>query len=72
MRLILVGEEGLYVEFLPLAGIERTQAFIEISAQTPKLLDVGEEFSPNLFLVGLRESSDLGDGFFESLDHGQL
>ena len=62
-------EETIDVERLPFAGIERTNAPVDLGAELAKFLDVRQELPTDQFLVGVREDRYLRDCLFKCLDH---
>jgi hypothetical protein len=43
----------------------------DIGTEAPKLFDMHQQLTPDQFLIRFRQSRDLGDGFFQSLCHGE-
>jgi hypothetical protein len=46
------------------AGVQRTQALVDISAKRVELFDMREKLATDLFLVGFRQPSKLSNGLF--------
>lgn len=65
-------EKVLDVERQSFPSVERANTFIDVSTKPPKPLDVREEAAADLFLIGLRQTSDFRNGLFKRLDHAAL
>lgn len=59
----------LDVEWLALSFVERAEACIDVGAKCPQFLDMGDQLSCDLLLIGIGQGLDLGDGFLQRFDH---
>jgi hypothetical protein len=69
MPRILVAKEIFHIHGAALAFVQRLNAFVYLGAKRLELFDMGEQFSADLFLIGVREPGNLRDGLFERSNH---
>jgi hypothetical protein len=69
MPLVLLQNEIFDIERLALASIERSNAFVDLRSEPAKLLDVGQQLVPDLFLIGFRQAGHFRDSQFKCFDH---
>jgi hypothetical protein len=65
MTRVLLRKELLDVERRAFARVEWGDAFVELGAETPQLLDMRQQLPANLLLIGFGELFDHGEGAFE-------
>ncbi|MEH2523739.1 hypothetical protein V1288_001648 [Bradyrhizobium sp. AZCC 2176] len=69
MSRILFAKESFHIEGAALARIERPHALVQLGAKRLEPVDMLEQFSADLFLIGVREPGNLRDGLFECSNH---
>jgi hypothetical protein len=69
MPRVLLRDKSLDIERRAFSRVERGDAFIELGAQTPQLLDMRQQLPADLLLIGFRELFDLCEGAFEDFCH---
>ena len=69
MSRVLPAEEIFHVQRTARARIEGANALVDLGAERVEFFDVREQLATDLFLVGIRQLSDLSYGLFERFDH---
>jgi len=69
MPRILAAKEIFHIQGAALAFVQRLDALVYLSANCLELFDMREQFSADLFLIGVREPGNLRDGLFERSNH---
>jgi hypothetical protein len=69
MLRILVAKEVYHIQGAALAFVQRLDTFVYLGAKRLELFDMRQQFSADLFLIGVREPGNLRDGLFERSDH---
>src|SRR5215470_17909564 len=62
-------DELLESERVTLAGVEGPDALVELCTHAADFVDERQQAAPDLLLIGLRQSRQLGDRLFQHLDH---
>src|SRR5580700_783145 len=68
----LLFKKFFYVERTPLAHIKRTGAFVDFLPEPLKLLNMREQLSADLLLLGVRQGGDLRQRFLQYLLHSMI
>jgi hypothetical protein len=69
MPRILVAKEIFHIQGAALAFVQWLDALVYLNAKRLELFDMREQFSADLFLIGVREPGNLRDGLFEGSNH---
>ena len=69
MARILFAKEIFHIQGAALAFVQRLDAFVYLGKKRLELFDMREQFSADLFLIGVREPGKLRDGLFERSNH---
>src|ERR1700716_3589946 len=70
--LVCLPQELFDIERTSLAGVERANPLVDIASQHLEPLDMGEQLTADLFLIGVRQVGNLCKGLFERLDHDAM
>jgi hypothetical protein len=62
-------DHAVHVEFLAATLVERVDSCLKIGAQSTNLQRMLQQLSPDLFLIGFGQRSNLIQGLFKYLNH---
>ena len=71
MPFVLLPQKIFDVERLAIAGVERTNAFVDLGSQLAQFLDVRQQLLTDLLLIRVRQIRDFRYRFFQRPHHAQ-